>query len=392
MYPPHHAGGYELVWEAAMAHARVQGHVVRILTSDHRAAPDHGEREPDVHRTLRWYWDPGTQRFVGQGRLARVRLERHNAAELRRHLDEFRPDVVAWWSMGCMSLSLIEQVRRAGIPGVFVVHDDWLSYGWRNDAWSRTWKHRRGAAGRVATRLCGLPTQVDIDAAGPLVFNSSYTLEHARRAGVDVSAATVVRPGIHERFLTPAPPNSWHWRLAYVGRIDRRKGIDTAVASLAHLPSAATLAIHGSGDEAYAAELRALARRLGAEDRVRFAGFAAGDALPGIYAAADAVVFPVRWEEPFGLVPLEAMGVGRPVVATSRGGATEFLADGENALVFRPDDAGALAACVERLAGDEALRAHLISGGLRTAAAHTVERFAERTMTEIVRAAQRRPR
>jgi len=392
MYPPHHSGGYELVWQAAMGHARAHGHTVRILTSDYEAAPGRDEQDPDVHRTLRWYWDPSRERFVGQGRLARVWLERHNATELRRHLDDFRPDVLAWWSMGCMSLSLIEQVRRAGIPGVYVVHDDWLSYGWHNDAWSRTWKDRRALTSRLAERLCGVPAVVDIGGAGPLVFNSRYTREHARQAGVDVSGATVVHPGIHERFTAPAPPHPWRWRLTYVGRIDRRKGIDTAVAALANLPPAATLAVWGTGDEGYAAELRELARRLGVEERVRFEGFAAADDLPAIYGAADVVVFPVRWEEPFGLVPLEAMGVARPVVATARGGAAEFLVDGENALLFPADNAAALASCIERLAVDESLRAHLIEGGIRTAAAHTVERFAELTVMEIARAAERRPR
>ena len=392
MYPPHHAGGYELVWQAAMDHARAHGHAVRILTTDYRATPRRDEADPGVHRTLGWYWDPGSHRFVGQGRLARVRLERRNAAELRCHLRDFRPDVVAWWSMGCMSLSLIEQVRRAGIPGVCVVHDDWLSYGWHNDAWSRTWKGKRRGLGRVAERLTGVPTQVQIGGAGPLVFNSDYTREHAREAGVDVTAATVVHPGIDGRFLAPAPPRRWGWRLAYVGRIDRRKGIDTAVKALAELPPVATLTVTGTGDDAYQAELRALARSLGVEERVRFDGFASVEDLPAIYACADVVVFPVRWEEPFGLVPLEAMGVGRPVVATARGGAAEYLLDGENALVFGADDAAGLAACVQRLAGDEGLRARLRQGGTRTAADHTVERFAEQTVTEIVRAARRRSR
>jgi glycogen synthase len=388
MYPPHHSGGYELVWQAAMSHARARRHTVRILTSDYHAAPDRDEHDPDVHRTLRWYWDPGRQRFVGQGQLARLRLERHNAAELRRHLDDFRPDVVAWWSMGCMSLSLIEQVRRAEIPGVCVVHDDWLSYGWHNDAWSRTWRGRRSRLAPIAERLCGVPTEVNIGAAGPLVFNSRYTLDNARRTGVDVSGAAVVHPGIHERFLTPEPPQPWRWRLTYVGRIDWRKGVDTAVAALAGLPSSATLAVWGIGDEEYATELRALARRLGVDNRVRFEGFAVADDLPAIYSAADVVLFPVRWEEPFGLVPLEAMGMGRPVVATSRGGAAEYLSDGDNALIFGADDAAGLAGSIERLARDEGLRARLRDGGARTAASYTMERFASRTVREIEHAAR----
>jgi len=102
----------------------------------------------------------------------------------------------------------------------------------------------------------------------------------------------------------------------------------------------------------------------------------AGDAwdprapLPGD-TEADVVVFPVIWDEPWGLVPLEAMGMGRPVVATGRGGSAEYLRDGENALLFEAGDAVALADAVRRLAGDDALRARLRETGLATAPQHT---------------------
>ena len=89
------------------------------------------------------------------------------------------------------------------------------------------------------------------------------------------------------------------------------------------------------------------------------------------YARADATVFPVRWEEPKGLVPLASMGRGRPVVATGRGGSAEYLRDGENCLLFDAWDADALAAAVRRLAGDPALCQRLREGGLETAPRHT---------------------
>jgi glycosyltransferase involved in cell wall biosynthesis len=198
---------------------------------------------------------------------------------------------------------------------------------------------------------------------------------------------TIVHPGIDERYQEGLAAEPWRWRLAYVGRIDRQKGIDTAVSALAELP-AATLAVWGTGDDRYVAEMKALAARLGVSERVRFQGFAAGDTLRSAYADADAVLFPVRWNEPFGLVPLEAMGMGRPVITTSRGGTAEFVQDQVNALVFPADDAHALAACVGRLAGDEALRARLREKGQLTAARYSAVEFAERTVEEIVRVVQ----
>src|SRR3954466_15672167 len=107
MYPPHHQGGYALAWQQAMRHARELGHEVRVLATDHREDGDRPEEDPDVHRTLRWYWDFRAYEFPRLNLVQRAQLERQNAAELLRHLDGFRPDVVAWWAMGCMSLSLI---------------------------------------------------------------------------------------------------------------------------------------------------------------------------------------------------------------------------------------------------------------------------------------------
>src|SRR5205807_2423752 len=105
---------------------RERGHQVRVLTTDFRTATA-GPDEPDTFRELQWYWSAHQWPYLGWRQ--RMALERHNAAVLERHLDQLRPEVVTWWAMGGMSLGLIERVRRAGIPAVGFVHDDWLTYG-----------------------------------------------------------------------------------------------------------------------------------------------------------------------------------------------------------------------------------------------------------------------
>ena len=104
-----------------------------------------------------------------------------------------------------------------------------------------------------------------------------------------------------------------------------------------------------------------------------------------MYAAADVVVFPVRWAEPWGLVPLEAMAVGRPVVATCTGGSAEYLRDGENCLVVPAEDPDALARAVARLSSDAALRDRLRARGFETAA-----RFTEASFHATLESAARR--
>jgi glycosyltransferase involved in cell wall biosynthesis len=98
-------------------------------------------------------------------------------------------------------------------------------------------------------------------------------------------------------------------------------------------------------------------------------------------------VFPVRWEEPWGLVPLEAMARGRPVAATGRGGSGEYLRDGENALLFEAGDPAGLARAVARLAEDPALRERLREAGLETAPRHTEVQFNAAVLREAEAAA-----
>lgn len=366
LYPPHYAGGYELMWRSSVEHLRAAGHVVRVLTSDERTGAD-GPDDADVHRELQRYWRNGSARKLRVRE--RLALERANAATLRRHLAELRPDVVAWWGMGGMALSSVEQVRRTGLPAVAFVMDDWLTYQPPGDAWLRMFA-RRPRLGRAVERLSGIPARVDFASAATYVFVS----ETLRRQGPPLPRTAVEPSGVEDALLDPRPPRPWGWRLLSVGRIDPRKGVATAIEALLALPEA-TLTVAGAGPAELLAELAALAERLGVAARVRFAGAVPRAELPALYEACDAVVFPVVWEEPWGLVPLEAMALGRPVTASGRGGSGEYLRDGENCLLHAPGDPASLAQTVRRLAAEQALRERLLAGGLRTASHYTESRF-----------------
>ena len=384
MYPPHHYGGYELIWESGMELLRDAGHEVAVLATDF-SVPD-PEARPDpgfpVLRELRWYLRD--HRFPRLSARERLAVESHNARVLGRVLGEVGPDVVSWWSMGGMSLSLIEHVRAAGIPSVAAMCDDWFAYAHEVDAWTRAFAKRPRLARAVgaATRL---PTRPDPGAAiGSWVFLSHELAARADAAGLERRRTRVAQRGPDPIFAAAfgeRPP--WRWRLVYLGRIDERKGVDLAIEALRELPEEASLTVIGAGDEAELERLRALAP----PGRVTFAS-APREELPGLVAGADALLFPVRWREPWGLVPLEAMAAGTPVVASSRGGSAEYLRDEENCLVFDPDEGpSALAAVVSRLAGDEPLRARLVEAGRATAAGIDPRGFERAVAEELRRAA-----
>src|SRR4051794_35224256 len=137
MYPPHHLGGYEQDWAAGVAALRAAGHEVEVLVSEHRQPGVADAEEPGVHRELHWYWHE--HEFPHKPFRERVDMERANALYLHAHVARFSPDLVSWWPMGGMSLSLVEQVRRLGLPAIGIVYDDWMVYGPRVDGWLATW-------------------------------------------------------------------------------------------------------------------------------------------------------------------------------------------------------------------------------------------------------------
>src|SRR4051812_27437906 len=391
MYPPHDLrGGYELTWRSSVLHLRARGDEVRVLTTEYRSPEvERGaELDADVHRELRWYWrDHAFPRLSARERLA---IERHNAAAFDALVARFRPEVVAWWAMGGMSLGLVERARRSGLPAVGVVGDEWLRWGPKADGWLRPMRRIPGLA-PLAERATGLPARVDLDTAALWLFNSETVRDKTRASGLRLPRSEVVHPGIDDALFRPRAPEPWRWRLLSLGRLDPRKGIDLAVDALALLPSEASLVIQGSGgSEEYRASLGERAAAPGVADRVEFSQLPR-ERLPGLIAGSDALLFPVQWDEPWGLVPLEAMAVGRPVVATGTGGSREYLRDGDNCLLFAPpDSADALAAALRRLGEDRDLRERLRASGFETAARYTEDAYNKAIARALETAAARR--
>ena len=374
MYPPHHLGGYELVWESAMDHLRALGGDVAVLTTDSRFSGRGGDA-PHVFRRLRWAHRDGE--FQPTTMRERIAIARHNHGELERCLAQLRPQVVTWWSMGGLTLTMLEAVRRLGLPAVAFVHDDWLVYGPLVDDWLRMFRGARRPVAPLAAKFASIPASVDFDRAASYVFVSEDVRTRAADHGLRLERTSVAPSGIDPIYCDPAPQHGWSWRLLYVGRLDPRKGVETVVEALVHLPSEARLEIAGAGDGQEDRRLQECVRELGLEGRVHFTGHLGRQQLHAAYEAADVVVFPVTWPEPWGLVPLEAMARGRAVVATGRGGSAEYMRDGENCLLFAAGDPAGLARTVARLAEDEALRARLAEGGVQTASHHTRPRFNE---------------
>ena len=173
-------------------------------------------------------------------------------------------------------------------------------------------------------------------------------------------------------------------RLLVVSRLVERKGIDDVILAMTELPEAELVVAGGPphaafGDDPEACRLMQIAEFLGISHRVRFLGQVRRQHMPELIASADIVVT-APWYEPFGIVPLEAMACGRPVVATSVGGLVDSVVDGVTGVLVPPRRPRALANALRRLIDDEELRtAYGLAGRKRAESRFGWDRIASLT-------------
>lgn len=209
---------------------------------------------------------------------------------------------------------------------------------------------------READRVLGRAAAV-VCVSGAL---AEQTAEHLPAALRD--RLRVVPNGVDTTRFSPRadPERGERLRVVFVGRMIRDKGADVlldAVARLGRDDVEVTVVGSQNFDAAaapspYEREVAAKAAALG--DRVRLLPFRPRAEVAEVYRAADVVVVPSRWAEPFALTVMEGMASGVPVVASAAGGIPEVV--GDAGVLVRPDDPAELAAALEALADDEALR------------------------------------
>jgi glycosyltransferase involved in cell wall biosynthesis len=211
--------------------------------------------------------------------------------------------------------------------------------------------HRTYAA--IAARALGTCQRVLV--SSERLLHQSEVL--ARVVDREPGVVSVVPFGVDVERFSPAPdradgPGPAAGRppvVLFVGRLRAYKGLEVLVSAMRHLD--ATLVVAGDGPER--PRLESLGRAV-LGHRIRVLGPVPDEALPGIYRSADVLCLPsTTGAEAFGIVLLEAMACGIPVISTEVGTATSVVnRDGETGLVVPPGDSTALADALERVLGD----------------------------------------
>lgn len=219
-------------------------------------------------------------------------------------------------------------------------------------------------------RLC---REVDL-----VVATCSDEVAELEALGMPPGHATVIPCGVDTRLFTPGasrPATGGRHRILVIGRLVTRKGIGNVIEAAAHLPDVEVVVAGGPEPERYDEDpevqrLRALADRLGVTDRVVFLGSVARADVPALMRVSEVVVT-VPWYEPFGIVPLEAMACGRPVIGSSVGGLLDTVVPGVTGELVPPRDPEALAAALRALLDDPERQRRYGEAGRRRA----VERY-----------------
>lgn len=327
-----------------------RGHTIRILSSDDRSdMPHFSDDEFPAHR--------------GVFRPLFHTINPQAYRKIKKVLKEFEPDVVHIHTIGHASPAILFALKN--YPTLLTVHgpegfvksllvwcfpESYFRHGehdlrdMRFMGKLRLWYHR-------------------------LIMEPLYTLGF-RYIDTIISPSRYIQRLLHaegrESVLLPngAQLFSYHeikqheltHTIVYAGRLEKYKGVDYLIRSLpnvlAQFPDTKLL-IAGGGNERLT--LERLTLELGVGHAVTFCGYLDRHALEEIYAQAAVVVMPSVGVEAFGLIGIEAMSVGRPVIATNVGGIPDWLVDGKTGFLVAPKNADAIGSAIIRLFSDENL-------------------------------------
>jgi phosphatidyl-myo-inositol alpha-mannosyltransferase len=350
----------------------VQAHVL-ALAAALRATGDEvhvlGPGSPALGRT-----GLGRSRSIpANGSRAPISLAPRAAFELRRQLRALRPDVVHVHEPLVPLIGLVAASTRVA-PVVMTFHAS----------------AERGALAPLY-RLVRAPARLIVRRAARSIAVSDVAASfHARALGLDPSAFLRVPNGVDvARFAGGAHDDSdangasseaaVGERIVVLGRLEHRKGVDVAVRAFLSLAAArpsATLLLLGDGP--LRSRITALIDGAPPEvaSRVTLQGRVEPEELPALLQRASVLVVPSRGGESFGIVLLEGMAAGVPLVASDIPGYRAVARPEREAVLVPPDDPGALAAGIRRVLEDRDLRASLVLAGRERAAAHDWSRVA----------------
>jgi len=251
--------------------------------------------------------------------------------KINRSLDCLKPDILLpsvlpanWWAFSYKrTRKNVFCLWYCHEPSAFIHSPEWI------EAIEDRLMHQ--AAKRLNPWLKDLDRWLVRGNVDYVICNSRFTQGQFQRT-YGIESQGHIYPGVDLDRFTPAGDKSED--LFMVSRLTRFKNIRVALEALALLKRKDRRLLIGGEGEAKE-DLRRLTNSLGLDDRVIFLGSIPHDRLPSLYARAKLLIFTTE-KEPFGMVPVEALACGTPVIASNSGGVQETVQHGVNGLLLDP--------------------------------------------------------
>ncbi len=357
LFPPQVIGGYERAIADYSNFLHQKGHEIYVCTSNTQGlATSYATSvvypftvERSFKLVIQWTENcinflPPAEAFTAMS---------HNNVFIEQCLADYQPDIVLVGNVEGLNIEVIEKPLERGIPVVHYVMNPHAGYS-------------PELAPRSHLFCC--------------VALSQWIAENLRRLGYPFAKIPVIYPGVRpEEFYCQSNFEFDYLKIAYSSLVMHYKGADVLVDALYLLHTegikfSAAIA-GGSLQPDYVKELQDFCQEKGIADKVKFTGLLTKAQLKELYQASNVLVFPSRFEEPFGISQIEAMMAGLLLVTSGTGGSGEAIEDGVSGLLFPSDDPYALAEILYYLASDPSeWRRIAIAGQKRALAQFTMER------------------
>lgn len=403
-YPPFEVGGYEQLCHDIADRLAARGHIVAVLTSNHRVKKGDHLPEPFVYRL----WDiqpvfgskPGP---IAQFFLTRNKTEAKNRQIFQQVAREFNPDVVFIWNLQGLPYEL--SLDAEALPGVAVAY--WLAgytpaepdlfwHYWTSVPGKRSFlqpiKHTLGKLAIAHMRREGKPVRPAMQHVGVV---SDYMRHKGWQEGTLPVHAEVIYNGVEtDLFYRPVPPPDAPPPIKFLlaGRVSEDKGVHVAVEAIGRLAKSRPqrdfhLLLAGSGPEAYLARLQQLAADYQVSDLISFLGWLPREQMPALMHRSHVLLLPTVHQEPFARVTLEGMAAGLTVIGTLTGGTGEILRHEVTGLTCAPSDSQDMAQQMERILKEPMLRYQLANHAqLIVLQRYTLERMVDQIQNLLERA------
>lgn len=276
--------------------------------------------------------------------------------KLKSLIKKIAPDVVVTHNLAGFSTSVWTLCRILNIPVVQVVHDYYLACT-KSSMYKRQDNCRKQCYTCSMFRLGGKQRSKSVDG---VIFVSEFLQKKFTKLNLFNGAPQFV---IHNSISLKSQPvkttisdPSERFILGFIGRITPEKGIETLLNAFSTLPNESKLRLKlivaGDGSPEYMKHLKS--------EFGSFADFLGNVDASSFYNMINLCIVPPLWDEPFGLVAVEALNAGVPVLASRSGGLTEIVTDRVNGLFFEPGDVSSLRIGINKLAFDRDLYCRLL--------------------------------